>query len=125
MDNGEISEDEAIFRIICYSTARIVSLFIEHVKTGDKYLFEKAYGLLNATIDLSLEYHLVDIWWWLYCLSFILKEYKKNSFWDCLKDFETDNESRLILDKYIKNKLNDEPPRIELWPSQKDAFKKN
>jgi len=122
LEKGQISDDEAILRIICFSTARIVSLFIEHVKTGDKYLLEKAHFLLNATVDLSLEYHLVDIWWWLYCLSFILKEFDKNSFWNCLKDFENDNYSRLIVHKYIKNKLNDKPPRIELWPSQKDAL---
>lgn len=116
---SKIDEDEAISRVLEYSISKTVSYYIEYVKTGDRELFKMAISILDKCIKLAKSRHFPDMWWWIYCFSFIFKEYQQNSFWNLLKPFYDDSR---ILESYIKNYLTYDPPITELWPSQVHAI---
>jgi superfamily II DNA/RNA helicase len=118
---SNIDEYEAISRVLVYSISKIISFYLEYIKTGNLEHFVESNSILETCIKLAKTQHMPDVWWWLYCLSFIFKEYQQNSFWNLLKPFR-ENDSSEQIDNYIKNYLSFEPPVIEYWPSQVKAI---
>jgi superfamily II DNA/RNA helicase len=119
---GEISDDEAISRILHSTYNQAFSYFIEYPKTGREELIGRAIELSERGIQLSLTTRFVD-WWWLFtCVNLIFREFSQNSFWAQLKPLIDDDDRNRVIIPYIKTNYRRRSPVIELWRSQTTAL---
>jgi len=88
---GELSEDEAISRILHATLNRAFSFFIEYPKTGRRALLERAIALAEQGINLAIKTRFVD-WWWLFtCARYLFREYDDNALWTQLAPLSGDD----------------------------------
>jgi len=116
---GCIEEHDAISRVLTYSTYKAVSIFLEYIKTGQTELFKNSINIIDKSLKLAEKSSLVDLWWLIYCLLYLLKEFEDRNLWVNLKHF---NDRDNLIKRYIKSYLRQKPPIIELWPSQIDSL---
>lgn len=119
LSKGKIDEEEAISRVLTFSTFKAVSIFLEYIKSGTPQLFDDSRNIITTSLKLAREFNLVDLWWLIYILSYILDEFAERNLWVNLKPFKDSNHS---IKRYIKSYLRHKPPIIELWPSQIDSL---
>jgi len=122
LENGEIEEIDAICRILSHSIFKVSNYLLNFIKSGESDYIEKSILAMDNSIKLAREYNLVDYWWLLKSLNFLIKEHNENSIWNQLKSFKIENNSKIILNRYITNFLDYKEPIIELWPSQVKAI---
>jgi len=122
LTKGNLSDDVAISQILFHSLCRVVSFYLEYVKTGDLQLLDRAHYILNNSLIVAKDMHFVDWWWWLFSFQFFFKEYRENSLWNQLQSFNDDKNTKDIIKLYIKHGLRETPPVIDLWPSQVHAI---
>ena len=116
---GKICKEDAISEVLTFSTFKAVSYFLEYIKTGVPQLFDDSKTIIDTSLRLAQEFNLVDLWWLIYCFSYILDEFNDRNLWVNLKPFKDKNN---LIKRYIKSYLRHEPPIIELWPSQIDSL---
>ena len=122
LTKGNLSDDMAISQILFHSLCRVVSLYLEYIKTGDPQLLERALYILDNSLIVAKDMQFVDWWWWLFSLKFFFKEYRKNNLWNHLQAFNNNENNKDIIKRYIKRGLREKPPVIDLWPSQVHAI---
>ena len=115
---GNLSDDVAISRILFHSLCRVVSFYLEYIKTGNRQLLEHAFYILDNSLIVARDMQFVDWWWWLFSLQFFFKEYSKNSLWNQLQSFNNNENTKDIIKRYIRRGLRETPPVVDLWPSQ-------
>src|SRR5262249_14399031 len=118
----QIGEDEAYDRILLTLATRAVSFFLEYPKPGHAPLLAEAVAILDDAILLAREKRFVDWWWWLFCLRYLLREYGEDSPWTRLNPLRGNDAGSALVDVYIRAGLRQEPPILELWPSQVHAL---
>ena len=122
LTKGNLSDDVAISRILFHSLCRVVSFYLEYIKTGDLRLLERALYILDNSLIVARDMQFVDWWWLLFSLQFFFKEYRKNSLWNQLQSFNNNENTKDIIKRYIRRGLRETPPVIDLWPSQVHAI---
>jgi len=119
---GTLDDDEAISRILYYSICRVVSFYIEYIKTGERQILERAFHIIDDSVAVARDSQFVDWWWWLFCLRFLFEEYSKTSLWSQVQPFANNDDTVEKIKRYIRCGLREAPPIIELWPSQVHAI---
>jgi hypothetical protein len=121
LEAGEIGEEEAYNRILLRAASEAVSYFLEFPKNGERPLLDEAMRILDDALLIARENRFVDWWWWLFCLRFLFQEFGEASPWTQLPPFRDAGDGSVIVDEYIRSGLRQEPPVMELWPSQAKA----
>lgn len=123
LKQGKIDKFEALNRMLSYSIFKTFNDLLNFLYIGDKSIIDESLVLLSKYKNIALDNKLVDYFWIINVLEYLIKEVYTNSLWNQLKDFRT-LENNDILDKYIRNYLNRNTPIIELWPSQVKSISK-
>jgi superfamily II DNA/RNA helicase len=119
---ADVSQDDALDRILLASLNRAISYFIEFPKTGIRSLLETARAIADRGIQLSLRTGFADWWWLFYCVRFLFDEYDANSLWTVLSPLQGDDTEGKYVRPYIRANYSRPSPVIELWRSQKAAL---
>jgi superfamily II DNA/RNA helicase len=122
LEDGQIGEEEAYNRILLRAAVLAVSYFLEFPKNGERPLLDEAVRILDDAVLIAQENRFVDWWWWLFCLRFLFQEFGEASLWSQLPPFRDGGDGSTLVDEYIRAGLRQEPPVMELWPSQQKAI---
>ncbi len=117
LDRGRLTYDDAYGRILLATATKAVSLFLEVPKNGNRDTLNAASALLDDAIIIAREQRYADWWWWLFCIRFLFREYGNATPWAHLGPLVGGGNGRLVAE-YIRAGLRNDPPIIELWPSQ-------
>jgi hypothetical protein len=122
MRTGEITEDEALSRILHATLNRAFSFFIEYPKTGQQALLNRAIELADYGIDLAHQTHFADWWWLLTCARYLFREFGDNALWKQLSPLNSDDPTGGIVEPYIRANYRRKHSVTELWRSQTAAL---
>jgi superfamily II DNA/RNA helicase len=122
LQDGTLSQDDALDRILQASLNRAFSYFIEYPKTGHRPLFAEARQLVDHGLQLALQTGFVDWWWLFYCTRHLFDEYDTNALWTVLSPMEGDDPDKRFVEPYIRANYTRRTPIIELWRSQTAAL---
>jgi len=119
---GDITEDEALDRILRASMNRAFSYFIEFPKSGRRAHIEQAKEILNEAIELAEKVRFVYWWWLFYCARHLFDEFDANSLWTQLGPLQDDDPGGRFVEPYVRTSYHRDPPVVELWRSQTAAL---
>jgi superfamily II DNA/RNA helicase len=119
---GDITEDEALDRVLYASMNRAFSYFVEFPKTGRRSHIERARGILDEGLELTEKVRFVSWWWLFYCARYLFDEFDANSLWTQLGPFQGDDGGGHLVDSYIRASYHCNPPVVELWRPQTKAL---
>lgn len=119
---GNITEDEALDRILRVSMNRAFSFFIEFPKSGHRSHIKRAKEILDEGIELTEKIRFVHWWWLFYCARHLFDEFDANSLWTQLGPLLDDDEGGRFVEPYIRTSYRCDPPVVELWRSQTTAL---
>ena len=119
---GNITEDEALDRILRASLTRAFSYFIEFPKSGRRAHIERAKEILDEGVGLTEKVRFVNWWWLFYCARHLFDEFDANSLWTQLGPLQGDDPNGHLVEPYIRTSYRRDPPVVELWRSQAAAL---
>lgn len=122
LEAGDITEDEALDRILRASINRAFSYFIEFPKSGRRAHLERSKAILDEGIELAETVRFVNWWWLFYCARHLLDEFDENSLWTQLGPLRGDDPADRLVEAYIRTSYRRDPPVVELWRTQTKAL---
>jgi len=120
--SGNITEEDALDRVLRASLNRAFSYFVEFPKSGRRAHLERAKEILDEGTELAEKVRFVTWWWLLYCARHLFDEFDANSLWTQLIPLMDDDEGGSLVEPYIRTSYRHDPPIVELWRSQTVAL---
>ena len=111
----EFEQHELSEWIITIEIARIFSITLDFIQSGNEETFKLIYDILDKILYIAYDDNLVSYWLMIRLLKIIFSTYQETSLWSVLPPLLSDKQST---EKYIRLLSNFGNPVIELWPSQ-------
>ena len=124
LNTGDMTEDEALDRVLRASMNRAFSYFLEFVKSGYKAHMEQTKQIVDKGIELTEKIRFVQWWWLFYCARYLFNEFDANSLWTQLRPLQDDDGAGRLVEPYVRACYRHDPPVLELWRSQVVAMPK-